>query len=115
MDIQHSNALNELYDLFVSKIESEFNVEEDSSNYDKTDGELTLLINNYELYVGFGNDVTVIFNFWKKEQQVIPIVFDSGEWFVSPYSDWNDSPNPQKFDESYLNRIVRHFKAISKN
>lgn len=114
MNIQHSNALNEIYDLFVSKIESMFNVNNYSSNYEKLDGELTLTINNNELSVGFGSEVTVIINFGTKRQQRIPLEFDYDEWFVIPYTDWNNSEKPTKFDEKYLDKILRHFTEISK-
>lgn len=113
MDAQYSEALNQIYDLFVNKIESEFSVDKYSSNYNKLDGELTLLINDNEFYVSFGREVTVIFNFGTKRQEVIPITFSSGKWVVLPYTDWNKSTKEQNFDEFYLNRFIRHFKAIS--
>lgn len=113
MESEKNKAIEKMYDLFVEKVEQEFNVDKYSSNYELFDGSLTLVINGAELHVNFVNEITVILNFWKRDQQVIPICFENGEWYVNPYSDWNDSPNKQIFDENYLNRIIRQFKFLS--
>lgn len=114
MEVKYLDVLNELYDLFVEKIESKFNLDEYSSNYTKYDGSLTLFINNKELYVEFGRCPTIIINFWQKDQVTIPLEYEDGEWKVRAYSDWNSSEKPVTFDEGYLNRVLRHFEYISK-
>lgn len=102
-----------LYNLFVNKIEKEFGVDEYSINYTKLDGELNLFINDNELHIGFGNPISVIFNFGQKNQEVIQLYYFEDKWMVPALSDWNNSNEMQIFDENYLNRIIRHFKAIS--
>lgn len=109
------DVLEKNYDLFVSKVEGKFNLDDYSPNYRKLDGSLTVIVNNNELYIEFYNErTTVIIDERNKDRVVIPLYFDEGEWVVAANSDWNPTNKDISFNENYLNRILSYFEAISK-
>ncbi|MEG0260855.1 MAG: hypothetical protein RR651_13380 [Lysinibacillus sp.] len=107
-------ARDELYSLFIKKIEKTFDLEDSNIHYRTFhEASITLFRNGSELYVEFGDDsVAILFDPTKEPKEVrkaIILGFEDGKWLVREDSDWDKSV----FDDKNLDRVLRHFNFIS--
>ncbi|MDN4607364.1 hypothetical protein [Sporosarcina highlanderae] len=105
----------DFYDLMYQKLQSNFSLDE--TNFNKLNGEMTLLINNSEYYVSFGRQPSILMSedVTKKPPEIyVELFVDKGKWMLTVDS----KMNPEKysyypFNESVIDRTIKQFKYFS--
>jgi len=109
--------IEELYDLIHEKLCDNFNIDEDSSNYIKYDGSLTLRINNAEFYAEFGKypGILICEDVTKRLDEIyVDLDLVDGDWMMTSYSKKNLIKHQYTpYTEKVLDDVIKDFKLIS--
>jgi hypothetical protein len=106
--------IDEFYNLVHEKLAFNFNLNDDSSEYRKSDGELTLRINKAEFYASFGIRPTILIckDITKRADEIyLELDLFNGVWLMTTDSIMNQIN--QYFITSILNRTIKQFTFIS--